>query len=96
MKKVFLIVLSALVLASCGRPQRTVMPKSSETKQTNTEEKKQSGMDLKAIKVKTTRVSRGLGSMVVAMSWSLITRAWSARMLSLMHRALSRRTRSLR
>ena len=50
MKKSFVIVLSALVLASCGRPQRTVMPKSSETKQTSTEEKKQSGMDLKAIK----------------------------------------------
>ena len=52
MKKGFLIVLSALVLASCGRPQRTVMPKSSDTKQTSTEEKKQSGMDLKAIKAK--------------------------------------------
>lgn len=52
MKKGFVIVLSALVLASCGRPQRTVMPKSSETKQTSTSEKKQSGMDLKAIKAK--------------------------------------------
>ena len=52
MKKGFLIMLSALVLASCGRPQRTVMPKSSETKQTSTEEKKQSGMDLKALKAK--------------------------------------------
>lgn len=52
MKKGFVIVLSALVLASCGRPQRTVTPKSSETKQTSTEEKKQSGMDLKAIKAK--------------------------------------------
>jgi len=45
-------VLSALVLASCGRPQRTVSPKSSDTKQTSTSEKKQSGMDLKAIKAK--------------------------------------------
>lgn len=52
MKKGFVIVLSALALASCGRPQRTVMPKSSEAKQTSTEEKKQSGMDLKAIKAK--------------------------------------------
>ena len=52
MKKGFVIVLSALVLASCGRPQRTVTPKSSETKQTSTSEKKQSGMDLKAIKDK--------------------------------------------
>ena len=52
MKKGFVIVLSALVLASCGRPQRTVSPKSSDTKQTNTSEKKQSGMDLKAIKAK--------------------------------------------
>ena len=94
MKKGLVIVLSALVLASCGRPQRTVMPKSSDTKQTSTSEKKQSGMDLKAIKA--TRVSRELGSMVVAMSWSLMTKAWSARMLSLMHRALSRRTRLLR
>ena len=96
MKKGFVIVLSALFLASCGRPQRTVMPKSSETKQTSTEEKKQSGMDLKAIKARTTRVSKELGSMVVAMSWYLMTRVWSARMLSLMYRALSRRTRSLR
>ena len=45
-------MLSALVLASCGRPQRTVSPKSSDTKQTSTSEKKQSGMDLKAIKAK--------------------------------------------
>ena len=45
-------MLSALVLASCGRPQRTVMPKNSETKQTSTSEKKQSGIDLKAIKAK--------------------------------------------
>ena len=52
MKKGFVIVLSALVLASCGRPQRTVMTKSSDTKQTSTSEKKQSGMDLKAIKDK--------------------------------------------
>ena len=52
MKKGLVIVLSALVLASCGRPQRTVSPKSSETKQTSTSEKKQSGMDLKAIKAK--------------------------------------------
>ena len=52
MKKGFVIVLSALVLASCGRPQRTVMPKNSETKQTSTSEKKQSGIDLKAIKAK--------------------------------------------
>ena len=52
MKKGFVIVLTALVLASCGRPQRTVMPKGSETKQTSTSEKKQSGMDLKAIKAK--------------------------------------------
>ena len=52
MKKGFLIMLSALVLASCGRPQRTVMPKNSETKQTSTSEKKQSGIDLKAIKAK--------------------------------------------
>ena len=41
MKKGLVIVLSALVLASCGRPQRTVMPKSSDTKQTSTSEKKQ-------------------------------------------------------
>ena len=33
-------------------PHRTVSPKSSDTKQTRTEEKKQSGMDLKAIKAK--------------------------------------------
>ena len=52
MKKGFVIVLSALVLASCGRPQRTVIPKSSETKQTSTSDKKQSGMDLKVIKAK--------------------------------------------
>ncbi len=52
MKKSLVIVLSALVLASCGRPQRTVSPKSSDTKQTSTSEKKQSGMDLKAIKAK--------------------------------------------
>ena len=52
MKKGLVIVLSALVLASCGRPQRTVSPKNSETKQTRTEEKKQSGMDLKDIKSK--------------------------------------------
>ena len=52
MKKSLVIVLSALVLASCGRPQRTVTPKSSDTKQTSTSEKKQSGMDLKAIKAK--------------------------------------------
>lgn len=52
MKKGFVIVLSALVLASCGRPHRTVSPKSSDTKQTSTSEKKQSGMDLKAIKAK--------------------------------------------
>lgn len=52
MKKGFVIVLSALVLASCGRPQRTVTPKSSDTKQTSTSEKKQSGMDLKEIKAK--------------------------------------------
>ena len=52
MKKGFVIMLSALVLASCGRPQRTVMPKNSETKQTSTSEKKQSGIDLKAIKAK--------------------------------------------
>ena len=52
MKKGLVIVLSALVLASCGRPQRTVTPKSSDTKQTSTSEKKQSGMDLKAIKDK--------------------------------------------
>ena len=31
MKKGLVIVLSALVLASCGRPQRTVSPKSSDT-----------------------------------------------------------------
>ena len=52
MKKGLVILLSALVLASCGRPQRTVTPKSSDTKQTSTSEKKQSGMDLKAIKAK--------------------------------------------
>lgn len=52
MKKGLVIVLSALVLASCGRPQRTVTPKSSDTKQTSISEKKQSGMDLKAIKAK--------------------------------------------
>ena len=52
MKKGLVIVLSALVLASCGRPQRTVTPKSSDSKQTSTSEKKQSGMDLKAIKAK--------------------------------------------
>ena len=52
MKKGLVIVLSALVLASCGRPQRMVTPKSSDTKQTSTSEKKQSGMDLKAIKAK--------------------------------------------
>ena len=52
MKKGFVLVLSALVLASCGRPQRTVTPKSSDTKQTSISEKKQSGMDLKAIKAK--------------------------------------------
>ena len=52
MKKGFVLMLSALVLASCGRPQRTVMPKSSDTKQTSTLEKKRSGMDLKAIKDK--------------------------------------------
>lgn len=52
MKKGFVIVLSALVLASCGRPQRAVTPKSSDTKQTSTSEKKQAGMDLKAIKAK--------------------------------------------
>ena len=52
MKKGLVIVLSALVLASCGRPQRTVSPKSSDTKQTSTSEKKQSGMDLKSIKAK--------------------------------------------
>ena len=52
MKKGFVMILSALVLVSCGRPQRTVMPKSSDTKQTSTSEKKQSGMDLEAIKDK--------------------------------------------
>ena len=52
MKKGFVMILSALVLVSCGRPQRTVMPKSSDTKQTSTSEKKRSGMDLKAIKDK--------------------------------------------
>ena len=52
MKKGLVIVLSALVLASCGRPQRTVPPKSSDTQQSSTSEKKQSGMDLKAIKAK--------------------------------------------
>ena len=52
MKKGLVILLSALVLASCGRPQRMVTPKSSDTKQTSTSEKKQSGMDLKAIKAK--------------------------------------------
>ena len=96
MKKGLVIVLSALVLASCGRPQRTVTPKSSDSKQTSTSEKKQSGMDLKAIKAKDYSSIKGIGSMVVAMNWSLMIRAWSARMLSLMHRALSRRTRSLR
>lgn len=52
MKKGFVMILSALVLVSCGRPQRTVMPKSSDTKQTSTSEKKRSGMDLKGIKDK--------------------------------------------
>ena len=52
MKIGFVIVLSALVCASCGRPQRTVSPKNSETMQTSTSEKKQSDMDLKAIKAK--------------------------------------------
>lgn len=33
MKKGLVILLSALVLASCGRPQRMVTPKSSDTKQ---------------------------------------------------------------
>ena len=75
MKKGLVIVLSALVLDSCGRPQRTVMPKSSENKQTNTEEKKQSGMDLKAIKAKNCSSIKGLGLMGVAMIWSLMTRA---------------------
>lgn len=39
-------MLSALVLASCGRPQRTVLPKRSDTKQTSTSEKKQSADEL--------------------------------------------------
>ena len=52
MKKGLVIVLSTLVLASCGHHQRTVTPKSSDTKQTSTSEKKQSGMDLKRIKAK--------------------------------------------
>ena len=32
-------MLSALVLASCGRPQKTVTPKSSDTQQSSTSEK---------------------------------------------------------
>ena len=52
MKKGLVILLSVLVLASCGRPQKTVSPKSSDTQQSSTSEKKQSGMDLKAIKAK--------------------------------------------
>ena len=96
MKKVFLIVLSALVLASCGRPQRTVMPKSSETKQTNTEEKKQSGMDLKAIKAKD--YSSIKGTWIDGRGNELVfdDRGWAAGVSDLVHQALSRRTRSLR
>ena len=96
MKKGLVIVLSALVLASCGRPQRTVSPKSSDTKQTSTSEKKQSGMDLKAIKAKDYSSIKGTWIDGRGNERSLMTRAWSARMLSLMHRALSRRTRLLR
>ena len=95
MKKGLVIVLSALVLASCGRPQRTVPPKSSDTQQSSTSEKKQSGMDLKAIKAKD--YSSIKGTWIDGRGNELVmTRAWSARMSSLMHRALSRRTRLLR
>lgn len=52
MKKGFVIMLSALVLASCGRPHRSVTPKTPSTKQSSHVDKKHSGMDLKAIKNK--------------------------------------------
>ena len=52
MKKGFVIMLSALVLASCGRPQRTVTPKTPSTKQSSHADKKHLGMDLKVIKNK--------------------------------------------
>ena len=45
-------MLSALVLASCGRPHRSVTPKTPSTKQSSHADKKYSGMDLKAIKNK--------------------------------------------
>ena len=96
MRKGFVIVLSALVLASCGRPQRTVTPKSSDTKQTSTSEKKQSGMDLNAIKAKDYSSIKGTWIDGRGNELVLMARAWSARTLNLMHRALSRRTRSLR
>ncbi len=51
MKKGFLIMLSALVLASCSRPQKTVTPKSSDT-QYPALRKNGLVMDLKAIKAK--------------------------------------------
>lgn len=52
MKKGIVIMLSALVLASCGRPHRLVTPKALSTKQSSHADKKHSGMDLKAIKNK--------------------------------------------
>lgn len=52
MKKGIVIMLSALVLASCGRPYRSVTPKTPSTKQSSHADKKHSGMDLKAIKNK--------------------------------------------
>lgn len=45
-------MMSALVLASCGRPHRSVTPKTPSTKQSSHVDKKHSGMDLKAIKNK--------------------------------------------
>lgn len=45
-------MMSALVLASCGRPHRSVTPKTPSTKQSSHADKKHSGMDLKAIKNK--------------------------------------------
>lgn len=52
MKKGIVIMLSALVLASCGRLHRSVTPKALSTKQSSHADKKHSGMDLKAIKNK--------------------------------------------
>ncbi len=79
----------------CGRPRDGDL-KSSDTQQTSTSEKKQSGMGLKTIKAKDYSSIKGTwidgrGNELVFDDKGLVSG-----MLSLMHRALSRRTRSLR